>query len=171
MVGPDGGLLRRFVDTNGDNRIDQWCYYRGGVEVYRDIDGDFNEKADQYRWFGTGGMRWGLDRNEDGQIDEWKWISPEEVSAELVRAIGQKDARRFAALLVTPEELKKLGFKPEAAERIAKRTGTAKSKFAEFAAGQKESPTRLAGLTSVPPARGLCRLAVKRIKTWWSMKT
>ena len=54
---PDGILMRRFSDTNGDNKIDQWCYFRNGVEVYRDIDSDFNEKADQYRWFGTGGLR------------------------------------------------------------------------------------------------------------------
>ncbi len=135
--GPSGNLLRRFVDTNGDNRIDQWCYYRGGIEVYRDIDGDFNEKADQYRWFGTEGMRWGLDQNEDGEIDDWKWISPEEVSAELLGAIRDKDPRRFSALLITPDELKQLKFQPEVASQINARTEKAKGKFAEFAARQK----------------------------------
>ena len=138
VLSPDGGLLRRFVDTNGDNRIDQWCYYRGGIEVYRDIDGDFNEKADQYRWYGTGGARWGLDRDEDGKIDDWKWISPEEVSAELVRALRDKNPQRFAPLLLTSEEVKKLGFKTEAAAQLTSRMEAAKSKFAEFAAAQKE---------------------------------
>ena len=48
-------ILRKFVDTNGDNVVDQWSYYKDGVEVYRDIDSNFNGKADQYRWFNTGG--------------------------------------------------------------------------------------------------------------------
>ena len=153
---PEGNLLRRFVDTNGDNRIDQWCYYRGGIEVYRDIDGDFNEKADQYRWFGTGGMRWGLDRNEDGVIDDWKWISPEEVSAELLGAIRSKDARRFAALLVTKEELTNLGFEDEAAAQILARVEKAKSTFAAFAAEKKEITEQTRWIDfSAPDAR--CR--------------
>ena len=57
--------LRRFLDTNGDGKVDQWCYYKNGIEVYRDIDSNFNGKADQYRWLGTAGIRWGLDQDED----------------------------------------------------------------------------------------------------------
>ena len=56
--------LRKFVDTNDDNVVDQWSYYKDGVEVYRDIDSNYNGKADQYRWFHTGGSRWGLDPKE-----------------------------------------------------------------------------------------------------------
>ena len=52
---PDGMILRRFLDTNGDNVVDQWSYYKDGIEVYRDIDANFNGKADQYRWFNTAG--------------------------------------------------------------------------------------------------------------------
>jgi hypothetical protein len=58
VEGPDGTILRKFVDTNGDNVVDQWSYYKDGVEVYRDIDSNFNGKADQHRWFNTGGTRW-----------------------------------------------------------------------------------------------------------------
>src|SRR5690348_4731085 len=54
---PQGTILRRFADTNNDNVVDQWCYYLNGVEVYRDIDSNFNGKADQYRWFNTAGTR------------------------------------------------------------------------------------------------------------------
>src|SRR5690606_16741710 len=68
---PSGQVLRRFMDSNGDNRVDRWCYFLGGIEVYRDIDSDFNLKADQYRWMGTAGIRWGLDKDEDGKIDDW----------------------------------------------------------------------------------------------------
>ena len=58
---PEGLMLRRFVDTNGDNVVDQWSYYKDGVEVYRDIDSKFTGKADQFRWFHTAGTRWGVD--------------------------------------------------------------------------------------------------------------
>ena len=63
---PTASILRKFVDTNDDNIVDQWSYYKDGLEVYRDIDSNFNGKADQYRWFHTGGSRWGVDTNEDG---------------------------------------------------------------------------------------------------------
>jgi hypothetical protein len=56
-----GQTLRRFLDTNGDNKVDQWCYFKDGIEIYRDVDGDFNNKADQYRWLGTAGTRWAVD--------------------------------------------------------------------------------------------------------------
>ena len=68
--GPAGELLRRFVDSNADNKVDLWCYYQSGIEVYRDIDADFNGNADQYRWLGTAGTRWGLDDDEDGTVRE-----------------------------------------------------------------------------------------------------
>ncbi|HJN67818.1 MAG TPA: hypothetical protein QF761_16540, partial [Pirellulales bacterium] len=31
-----GRRLRCFIDSNKDNIVDQWCYYSGGIEVYRD---------------------------------------------------------------------------------------------------------------------------------------
>ena len=95
LLGPDGATLRRFADTNGDKRIDLWAYFQYGVEVYRDIDEDYDGKADQYRWLNTGGTRWGLDEDEDGQINRWKQISAEEVSAEVVAAIRDANAERF----------------------------------------------------------------------------
>lgn len=129
----DNHLLRRFVDTNGDNKVDQWCYANDGIEVYRDIDADYNGKADQYRWFGTAGLRWGLDSNEDGTIDEWKWISPEEVTTEVVRALGDRDADRFAALLINETEIKQLGFGPGQASELMEKTTAAKSRFTQAA--------------------------------------
>jgi len=116
-----GQLLRRFLDTNGDNKIDQWCYYKNGIEVYRDIDSNQNGKADQYRWLGTGGTRWGLDDNEDGRIDRWKVISAEEVSAEVVAALRTADEKRFQRLLLGSEELKALGLGEVQATELAKK--------------------------------------------------
>ena len=66
---------------------------------------DFNGKADQYRWLGTGGTRWGLDDDEDGKIDRWKQISAEEVSAEVIAAFANADPARFARLLISDSEI------------------------------------------------------------------
>ncbi|MEX2114689.1 MAG: TlpA disulfide reductase family protein [Pirellulales bacterium] len=127
---PQGMILRRFADTNGDNRVDQWCYYRFGVEVYRDVDANFNSKADQYRWLNTAGSRVGIDTNEDKKIDLWANISAEEVSAELVGAIRDRDPARFARLLVNDKDLKSLGLGKEKAEQLAKKLQLAPANFA-----------------------------------------
>ncbi len=120
VTGPAGQVLRRFVDTNDDNVVDQWRYYRDGVEVYRDLDSDFNKNPDQMRWFNTAGSRWGIDKNEDGKIDSWKVLSPEEVAREAVRALIAKDARLLGTLVLTPDDLSRLGIKGETAEAIQK---------------------------------------------------
>src|SRR5262245_30054815 len=33
--------LRLFFDSNDDNKIDVWAYYKDGAEVYREIDSNF----------------------------------------------------------------------------------------------------------------------------------
>lgn len=138
VSGPAGQRLRVFLDTNNDKKVDLWAYYKDGVEVYRDIDSDFNGKADQYRWLGTGGTRWGLDQDEDGHIDQWKMISAEEVSAELVEAIKDADVDRFKALLPTPEELRELGLTGERAKEVAEKIESGPATFHAFARQQKE---------------------------------
>ena len=35
-------ILRLFVDRNKDRKLDQWSYYKDGIEVYRDSDNDFD---------------------------------------------------------------------------------------------------------------------------------
>jgi len=137
IEGPDGVTLRKFVDTNKDNVVDQWCYYKDGLEVYRDIDSDFNGKADQYRWFHTGGSRWAIDKNEDGVIDSWKSISAEEVTAEVVAAISTHDAERFARLVLTPAELKSLGLGKARADSVREKIAKALDDFKPMTARQK----------------------------------
>jgi thiol-disulfide isomerase/thioredoxin len=137
VYGPSGQPMRRFADSNGDRQVDQWCYYKDGIEVYRDIDGDFNGAADQYRWLGTAGVRWGLDKNEDGKIDQWKSISAEEVTIEVVEAIKAGDEDRFKRLLVSDSELKQLGLGEDKGDRLTSRLSNAKKGFAEFARTQK----------------------------------
>lgn len=129
--------LRRFLDSNRDKKIDQWCYYLRGIEVYRDIDTDFNGKADEYRWLGTAGSRWGLDRDQDGTVDHWKMISPEEVTAEVVSAIRSGDASRFETILLSTDELTRLGLGRDMATQLKKRIQTAKSGFQKYVSQQQ----------------------------------
>jgi thioredoxin-like negative regulator of GroEL len=132
-----GQVLRRFLDTNGDNKVDQWCYFKDGIEVYRDIDGDFNNKADQYRWLGTAGMRWGLDDDENGRIDTWKVISAEEVTSEVVAALRDRDTARFQRLLLSTEELKSLGLSTKQTAELSDKIAAALKSFASEASRQR----------------------------------
>src|SRR5258708_6703752 len=92
LLDPQSRPLRRFynsryVDDKDGTKMDLWSYYLNGVEVYREWDTDHDGRPDQYRWLNAGGMKWGIDDNQDGKIDSWKMISPEEVSQEIIQAI------------------------------------------------------------------------------------
>lgn len=132
-----GQILRRFLDTNGDNKVDQWCYFKDGIETYRDIDANFNNKADQFRWLGTAGTRWGIDEDENQRIDAWKILSAEEATAEIVAAFRDKDAARFRRVLITPDEIKELGVSEVQAKDLAAKVAAASSAFADVANRQK----------------------------------
>jgi thiol-disulfide isomerase/thioredoxin len=105
---PQGLPLRRFYDSNGDNKVDVWSYYKDGVEVYREIDSKFTGKADQYRWLNGAGSRWGIDADGDGHIDSWKAITPEEISQEILQAVITHDFNRLQAVMVSDAELQDL---------------------------------------------------------------
>jgi thiol-disulfide isomerase/thioredoxin len=134
---PAGLPLRRFLDTNGDNKVDQWSYFKDGLEVYRDIDADYDGKADQYRWFNTAGSRWAIDRDEDGLIDAWQSISAEEVTAEVIAALANQDAARFARVALNPDDLKGLGLGPAKNQDLAEKIATLGIKFKDTAARAK----------------------------------
>jgi thiol-disulfide isomerase/thioredoxin len=135
LYDPNGRPLRRFLDSDGNKKLDRWCYYRGGIEVYRDIDTDKNGRADQYRWLGTAGTKWGLDRDEDGVIESWKRISPEEVSAEVVEAFRHQDLERFEALLMRASEIQALGLGVENEKRLTDLTQKAVREFKNLKSG------------------------------------
>lgn len=138
VTGSSGERLRMFLDTNGDKKVDFWAYFKDGVEVYRDIDSNFNGTADQYRWLGTAGIRWGLDRDESGEIDTWKMISPEEVSSEVVEAARNVDVDRFRALLLTQEEFATLGLEGDKAKEVSEMLKSSVEDFKKWAQAQKQ---------------------------------
>ncbi len=108
---PQGKPVCRFFDSDGDRKVDLWSYYKDGVEVYREIDSDHKgggKTANEYRWLGAAGAKWGVDADRDGKIDSWKMISAEEVSQEVLQALVTKDAARLQALWISDAELKAL---------------------------------------------------------------
>src|SRR4029077_3468787 len=98
VIGPTGQPLRRFMDNDGDGEVDQYSYFKDGLEVYREFDSNKNSRKDQFRWLNFGGTRWGIDTNKDGKIDVWKQISVEEVSRIAVKALVSQDASLLTPL-------------------------------------------------------------------------
>ncbi|MFM8633443.1 MAG: redoxin domain-containing protein [Planctomycetia bacterium] len=136
--GPREEVLRSFADTNGDRVVDRWSYYKDGIEVYRDVDANHNAKADQARWLNAAGSRWGIDADENGSIDSWRSLSPEECTAEIVEAMRNQDAARFKRLLPTAADLEEAGFEGQRLKDLAARSAAAASAFAALARSQKQ---------------------------------
>jgi thiol-disulfide isomerase/thioredoxin len=137
--GPRGEVLRSFADTNGDRVVDRWSYYKDGAEVYRDVDSNHNAKADQARWLGAGGSRWGVDEDENGSIDSWKAISAEEATAEIVEALKSREASVFTRLLPTNADLQAAGFEEPLLSGLTARVTAAAKGFAKLAAAPQNT--------------------------------
>ena len=122
VFGPGGQVLRKFLDTDKDGTVDTRKFYNLGLEVYRDIDTNKNNKIDQSRWVNTGGTRWGVDRNEDGKIDQWLVISADEAAFEAVSGLVANDPARTAAVLMTSADAKTVGLNAAVAKKLAGET-------------------------------------------------
>ncbi|MCI0640617.1 MAG: TlpA family protein disulfide reductase [Gemmataceae bacterium] len=121
--------LRRFFDSNGDEKVDVWSYYKDGQEVLRETDSNFNQSKDQFRWLNNGGMKWGVDTNEDGKIDVWRLISSEEAAQEVFHALAQRDFDRLQALFITEAEMKALKLPAAQVQRLTQLQKGAPAKF------------------------------------------
>ena len=130
-------VIRVLLDVNKDRDLDFWSYYKDGVEVYREVDTDYDSDANEYRWMGSAGTRWGIDRNQDGEIDQWKVISAEEVAYEVFMAIKNRDDKRYMRLLLTPDEFKSLGLSGAIAKDAAARLKQARTGFPNMVRSQK----------------------------------
>jgi thiol-disulfide isomerase/thioredoxin len=136
-----GRVLRRFFDSNADGFPDIWSFYKDGVETYRELDTNGNKKLDQFRWLNAGGTKWGIDTNEDGKIDSWRMIAPEEVGQEVLQAIANHDPARLQALLITEAEIQSLGLPADQAAKVRDQVKNAPARF-------QAALTKLAGLNS-----------------------
>ena len=138
LIDDSGQVLRMFLNNGGDPDVDQWSYFRNGIEVYRDIDTDFDGKADEFRWFGNAGTRWGRDTDGDNRIDEWVAISAEEVSFEIIESLKARNEKRFRALMLKDKELNQLGLSKSHAAKVSKRLEETRNGFSRFAMAQKQ---------------------------------
>lgn len=137
VIGPEGQVLRRFVDADGSGHVNQWRYFNHGIEVYRDIDSNKNGKPDQCRWLNLGGSRWGIDANEDGKIDAWKVLSAAEASREAIRAAATGDEDALKALLITEEDLRALGVEKQISGKLLASAGEAPKRLRSIVAKSK----------------------------------
>jgi thiol-disulfide isomerase/thioredoxin len=133
----EGVVLRKFLDTDGDNIVDQWSYYKDGVEVYRETATKSGGKANEFRWLNTGGTRWGVDTEGNGRLTEWKSISAEEVTSEIVAALADRDADRFAKVLLTADEVSSLGLGKAKADALSAKLTKSVTDFRELLDRQK----------------------------------
>ena len=118
VFGPAGQVLRRFTDTNGDNKADLFRFYRMGLEVYRDIDADKNEKPDQHRWMNWGGMKWGVDQDEDGIIERWTVLSAPEAARTAIDAMVAGDASLLASVMITRQDVEAIRANNEISRKL-----------------------------------------------------
>ncbi len=131
-------VIRVFLDRNKDGDLDQWSYYKNGIEVYRDVDDNFDGKTDQYRWLGSGGIRWGVDSDQDGQVNSWKAISAQEVAEEVFYAVKENDRKRFLRLLLTSDELRGLRLGKRMNDVVVKSVNEAGKSFDQLVRNQKQ---------------------------------
>src|SRR5262245_50073371 len=120
-------ILRRYVMSKGATTINVWSFYKEGIEVFR-MSASAG-KVDQYRWLGTGGMKWGVSTAKDGKIDSWPMISADEVAQEAFLALATNDFARLKALYITPAEVKTLGLPEAAATKMLQGQQAAATKF------------------------------------------
>jgi thiol-disulfide isomerase/thioredoxin len=131
--------IRRYFGGKGaKGGVDTWCYFKDGVEVYREIDSNNDGIPDQFRWLNSAGLKWGMDVNGDGKIDSWRIISAEEVGHEAFLALATNDLARLQALFITPNELQMLKLPAKEVERLTNQQKQAAKKFADLLKAQPQ---------------------------------
>lgn len=112
-----GKLLRRFIDSDGDNRMDQWSYFQDGFEVYRESDLNNDRSPDECRWLNQAGTR--VATVTRGKITGWKRLSAEEASKVFVQGLVTGDAVLIDSVLATADELTALGVPKGEVDHVA----------------------------------------------------
>lgn len=155
VYGPAGQVLRRFTDTDGDSKADQFRYYRMGLEVYRDIDSNKNEKPDQHRWMNWGGMKWGVDENEDGVMDQWKVLSAQEAAKTAVDAMIKGDIRSLGSVLISQQDVAALKISKDIAAQLLAAVANPQAQLREILSDTKTLTSRSQWVRFDPSVPGL----------------
>src|SRR5262249_51407068 len=122
-----------------------YSYYKDGLEVYREIDTNNNQKIDEYRWFNDGGMKWGVDTTESGVINAWKMISEEEAAQEIFQAVVTNDFTRLKALFISDAEMQQIGLPAGLQQKIKAKYQEAPKKFQDTCAKVKVAAGKTTG--------------------------
>lgn len=112
-----GKVLRKFLITNGGDKLNQWSYFQDGFEVYRESDADGDQRLDECRWMNSAGSRVGI--VQGAKIVGWKRISAEEASKVLIQALAAGDARLVDTVTATADELASAGLPKEVVAKVA----------------------------------------------------
>ncbi len=131
VFSPSGLPLRRYVDSDGDDLVDQWRYYQHGLEVYRDIDTNQNHKPDQFRWLNSAGTRWAIDANEDRKVDRWRILSAEEATRVVVDALVANDIGLLQTVLITAADCETLQLTDELTTQVLESVANPQQKVTE----------------------------------------
>ena len=145
VAGPQGQLLRRVVDADGDQTIELFIYYDQGMEVYREWDsavvngGKSNAEvtADNFRWVNFGGTKWGVDLDGDRKVDRWNRISAAEAGTVAAQAVIDGDAALLESVVATPAELTAMGVDPQLVEEVAESLRDVPGQLAEMRRGSE----------------------------------
>jgi Thioredoxin-like len=126
--------VRRFYDSNGDDKVDVWSYYKDGVEVYREFDTTFKGAPNNFRWLNGGGMKWGVGSVSNGKavISAWRMISAEEVGFEAYQAIANNDFARLQTLMISEADMQLIKLPATKIKSVAASQQKAREKFAEL---------------------------------------
>jgi hypothetical protein len=137
----NGQTLRRFMDFSGGGRVDQFSYFKDGVEVYRET---LTKAGLNIRWIQTGGMKSGIAQQTQAgkiRIVAWQMISAEEAAYEAFQALATGDAERLQAVLITSQEIASLGLPAADAQKLTAQVQGAAAKLAAVRAKVPEIAT------------------------------
>ena len=151
---PNGTILRRFVDTNGDNVVDQWSYFKDGLEVYRDIDPTSTARPTSTAGSTPAAAAGEWTRTRTARSTPGRRSRPKKSPPRSSRPWPTHDANRFARLVLTADELKSLGLGKERTETVAEKIAKATAGFKAMSARQKTRGAKTpSGSSSAPDCR------------------
>ena len=146
--------LRKYLDSDGDGRVDTWCFFKDGAEVYRESAG----QPYNFRWVGNGGMKWGVGNlvsPEKAKITAWRMISADEAAQEAFQALATGDFDRLKALLLSDQEIQALGLAGVDAQKLVALQNGDAVKFQQVRAKLPNLPKATYSRLEKRPARRL----------------